>query len=186
MNKNRDYTKVGLTIFFVVYIALMCHILFFKNFNIFQIFGDRYYIRTVSLTPFKTINKYCFDVGFLNPLTILNIYGNIIIFIPFGIFISMLVKNKSFKYYFFITLATTLAIETIQFVLALGITDIDDVILNLLGGTIGILFYNFLFFILKDRRSTNKLILFLFIATVLLFFVTIVFLNLLGYRFKLL
>ncbi len=185
MKKNKDYVKVGLTIFFLVYIAIMCHILFFKNFSLIEIFSDRYYIRTLSLVPFKTIKKYCINAGFLNPLTILNIYGNIVIFIPFGIFISMLIKDKSIKYYSFLTFITTLSIEIVQYIFALGITDIDDVLLNLIGGVFGILVYKLLYAILKDRSKTNKLILFLFIGTVTLFFGTIFILNLMGYRIKL-
>ncbi len=53
-------------------------------------------------------------------------------------------------------LGLTLAFEIIQFVLAIGRSDITDILANTLGGTIGIGIYELLFKILKHR--TNKFI----------------------------
>ena len=45
----------------------------------------------------------------------------------------------------------TLVFESIQFVLAIGISDITDIIANTLGGVIGIGIYELLFKVLKHR-----------------------------------
>ena len=47
----------------------------------------------------------------------------------------------------------SLFVEIIQGLLGIGISDIDDVILNCLGGWIGILGYKFSLFILEDEKT---------------------------------
>lgn len=84
-----------------------------------------------------------------------NILGNIAVFIPFGMYLQVLLKNKAFIKSLFIVAITTVAIELIQFVFALGSADIDDVILNALGGVIGILFYKLLVKLLGNRERAK-------------------------------
>lgn len=46
-----------------------------------------------------------------------------------------------------ILLFATVSIELLQFILGVGASDIDDIILNILGGIIGFLFYRIFFVI---------------------------------------
>ena len=64
----------------------------------------------------------------------LNLLGNIIVFIPFGIFLPLLGnKTKKPGWVLFIAFAVFLAVEAVQLFSLAGRADIDDVLLNLLG-----------------------------------------------------
>jgi glycopeptide antibiotics resistance protein len=52
----------------------------------------------------------------------------------------------------------SLSVEITQGLLGIGTSDIDDIILNCLGGWIGILGYNFLAFILRDEKKVRTVI----------------------------
>ena len=69
-----------------------------------------------------------------------NILGNIAIFIPFGLLLPIVQKDKSKKIILY-GLITSALIEIIQYVFALGSSDIDDLMLNTLGTVIGYLLY---------------------------------------------
>jgi glycopeptide antibiotics resistance protein len=49
-------------------------------------------------------------------------------------------------------------VEVIQGLLGIGTADIDDIILNCLGGLIGILVYKFLLLILRDEKKVSTAI----------------------------
>ncbi len=83
----------------------------------------------------------------LNPLTFvserypgwwINVFGNIIIFIPAGIFIPMVSKRaKNIFQTIIIGFGWSLLIELIQLFLFDRCSDIDDLLLNTLGAAIG-------------------------------------------------
>ena len=69
-----------------------------------------------------------------------NILGNIIMFIPFGFFVSCIMKSKNPFPDLFVTLVTSIVIEYTQ--LLIGRTfDVDDILLNMVGGFIGYLIF---------------------------------------------
>lgn len=73
------------------------------------------------------------------------ILANVLVFIPFGIYICMLKQEWSFIKKIAPIFITSLIFETLQFFFAIGATDITDLIGNTLGGIIGIgVFYVFL------------------------------------------
>lgn len=71
-----------------------------------------------------------------------NLYGNIVWFVPMGVFIPALTKRHlGFLKVVLIGALISASIETMQFVLNTGVTDIDDVIFNTLGAAVGYLLY---------------------------------------------
>lgn len=91
---------------------------------------------TNNFVPFREIMRYEFG----SPLFIKNIIGNIIMFIPFGLFVAYLLKTRKALPTLFITIVTSAIIEYTQ--LKIGRTfDIDDILLNLVGGFIGYFIY---------------------------------------------
>jgi glycopeptide antibiotics resistance protein len=68
--------------------------------------------------------------------------SNLVVFIPFGLLLSLNFKQSSFKSKLALIFAFSLAAETIQYVVAIGRTDITDVIINTLGGIIGLGIYD--------------------------------------------
>ncbi len=90
-----------------------------------------------NFTPFKTISINMQNLSGWHDLS--NLVGNIVAFIPFGIFLVLLSKNKgmSFKGVFALTFGLSLSLECLQVVLTLGSFDVDDLILNTSGGLLG-------------------------------------------------
>ncbi len=136
----------------------MAKILLFKNFSPMEVFNsDRDMFRTFNLIPFKSIKHY-YSGSFAIIIAHINVFGNILIFIPFGIYLQLYLKDKSILKSFVITLISSVIIEVVQFAFGIGIADIDDVILNTVGGLIGILIYKILVLVFKSDDSVENLI----------------------------
>ena len=67
---------------------------------------------------------------------IYNVVGNILLFIPFGYFVSKFTNTKKILHIFIITIITSVTIELMQVQIGRSF-DIDDIILNVLGGILG-------------------------------------------------
>lgn len=106
---------------------------------------------SVNLIPFKMFYDFYNEsiMNGKNRYFIINILGNIIMFIPIGIFLPILF-HISYKKVILIGLMYSLFIETMQLMLP-RVTDIDDIILNILGVSIGILIYK----LVKSKTSIN-------------------------------
>ena len=72
---------------------------------------------------------------------------NIAVFVPLGIFLNML--DYRFLKAFIVSAFIIFCIELSQFVFCLGVADVDDFLLNILGTIIGYAFCFFLRFIYK-------------------------------------
>ena len=95
-----------------------------------------------NFIPFKEIMRY----KYTSKLFYKNVLGNVLLFVPFGYFVNKMLKNKQIIIGVFITLVTSLSIELIQMNIVRSF-DIDDIILNLVGGILGCIIYKFLDFI---------------------------------------
>ena len=90
----------------------------------------------INLIPFKEMFRYEFgSYKFMK-----NIVGNILLFIPYGFFSSYYLNNKKVGINVVLCLIASLCIETIQYYIG-RVFDIDDIILNVLGGFCGCLLY---------------------------------------------
>lgn len=73
-------------------------------------------------------------------VTIVNLVGNVICFMPFGFLIPTISKKKICKNVISVTLLAmlfSLGIETAQLLLKVGAFDVDDIFLNTIGGFLG-------------------------------------------------
>lgn len=100
---------------------------------------DRILSRPGNYTPFKEISRGFEGLSLTDPFSSINLVGNVLAFIPFGIFVPMLLSRKVnlFKRVFVLSLALSLSFEVTQLVLYIGTFDVDDLILNTCGGVIG-------------------------------------------------
>ena len=99
---------------------------------------------------FKNQKEFCFYkevMGLIfmrykigSRLFLKNVIGNLVMFVPYGIFVSYYVKaDNKWNTLFLVTFAS-LTIETTQ--MAIGrVFDVDDIILNVAGGFVGYLIY---------------------------------------------
>ncbi len=101
--------------------------------------------------PFKTIAMYITSYEHYNFNTWFNnLFGNIILFIPLGFstpYFSMRIGYIKRSVLFI--LIVTVIIEALQMLLHAGSFDIDDIILNSLGGLIGFVIYKACLALLK-------------------------------------
>lgn len=93
-----------------------------------------------NLIPFRTIASYFSESDtFLEVLrAVINIIGNVCLFIPVGFLFPLSSKKVSLKRFIIFVLLLILAIEAVQFYVGRS-ADIDDLILNLLGALCGYL-----------------------------------------------
>ena len=89
--------------------------------------------------------------------------GNIVLFIPFGIFIPQLFKNKNNNYLKFISsfLIFIFIIELLQMLTYLGSFDTEDIIINTIGASIG--YYSYKKRLTKKTQKEKYLTLILYI-----------------------
>lgn len=90
----------------------------------------------INNIPFKEIMRYEFG----SKMFIYNVLGNILIFVPFGYFISRYVKPKKILPIIVDALITSVTVETVQIKIGRSF-DIDDIILNIVGAIIGYFVY---------------------------------------------
>lgn len=76
---------------------------------------------------------------------------NVIIFVPYGVYISMLKENWNILKKTAPIFLTGLAYESLQYILSIGASDITDLIGNTLGGMFGIVLFLLLSKVLKDN-----------------------------------
>ncbi len=98
---------------FAFYIFLML-LLFFSINAIFDI--DIYGSRSVNLIPFYTIWEYISGSNLVSSsIAVKNVFGNILVFIPYGLYIQILRKDKHLGKGFLQIMITSISIEIIQF-----------------------------------------------------------------------
>lgn len=89
-----------------------------------------------NLIPFKEMTRYAIgSKGFFY-----NVIGNIVLFIPFGFFVSNYIQAKKTHQITIIAFITSLTAELIQYKIGRAF-DVDDIILNIIGAIIGFLAY---------------------------------------------
>lgn len=119
---------------FIIYLLSLFYIVTFQDDN----FGLSNFI------PFKEIFRY----EVTSKLFFKNIIGNILLFMPFGLFVTAYIDNRKILPVIALSIISSLSIESVQFLIG-RVFDVDDIILNVLGGTIGA----FLFIILDKMRD---------------------------------
>jgi glycopeptide antibiotics resistance protein len=147
MNKREKIKTVFLYGVFICYILLLIKILFLSRVSHPE-------ARSINLIPFYSIAEYISgDSANIRAFAFGNVVGNIVIFIPLGTYLALLIKDKRVTINLLFIFIVSLLVEIIQGVLGIGASDIDDMILNCLGGLIGILGYKFLLSILRDEKK---------------------------------
>lgn len=120
MNKgNRMAFRVMMGIYFLILIWVVLFHATLETLN------------TAFDSDFRSLNFYPYFNGGESLL-------NMLIFVPLGLYIEVLAEKKAIIKKALIILATTLAFETIQYIFAIGNTDIMDIINNSIGGFAGI------------------------------------------------
>ena len=141
MTKTDRKVRIFGRIFFVLYMILALYFMFFSETLDRTMVSDEY---RYNLTLFKEINRFWnmrYTYGW--DVTIVNLLGNVVCFMPFGFLLPTVSRKKIFKNFLSVTLMAmlfSLGIETAQLLMKVGAFDVDDIFLNTVGGLAGYIF----------------------------------------------
>lgn len=130
IHKNKLYIFIC-----IIYVILLYLVLFNREKFDESIYSDGTYIT-------KWIKLI-----FTNKVVFINLIGNILIFIPLGIFLKYF--KIRFISAFVIIIILVISIETLQYLTKRGIFDIMDIFLNIIGASIG-------YMLIRNRGEKNE------------------------------
>ena len=146
--------KIVNILFYSVFIFYLCFIfknILFKYVSPLQLFvSERYFYRNVNWIPFYEAFTGNFDT--------FDIFGNLIVFLPAGIYSAHFFQKKWAV--FLAPFLLSVFFEVSQYGFAIGAADVTDVITNTLGGAIGAGIYFLLKLFFKNRERTKSVIAF--------------------------
>lgn len=128
---HNNKTKTSNIIIFIYYIILILNTVILSRYNS---------INSYNLIPFKTIINI-FKNGTAYEI-IINILGNLFIFMPLDYFLIELFGIKKFSINLCLSFTIILLIEIFQYIFKIGVFDIDDLILCTLGMIVFYIIYN--------------------------------------------
>ncbi|GMK36992.1 hypothetical protein PCCS19_00450 [Paenibacillus sp. CCS19] len=149
--------SIPVTVLFVVYLYILTKIILFKfghvdlmfllrqaNWAIHDMSRLHYRLDMANLTPFRTIAE---NLRSHSVYEYIQLYGNIGLFIPFGIFVPYLTRGTkldtwTYGLVFILSFALCLLLECTQLVCSIGMFDVDDLILNTAGGMVGCVLFH--------------------------------------------
>ena len=140
-----------LKILFGIYLALIVWIILFKMAVSYEDIAVMTGVRSVNLIPFgeyAVVN---------NGIDFQEIIYNIVVFIPCGVYVGILNKEMRLYKKVLIVLAISVCMETMQYIFALGRTDISDIIENTAGGAAGAAVIELIRRIAADEIKVRKI-----------------------------
>ena len=153
MNKSKR-----IKIVFFIYIAIVIKVIIFKYpWEDLKAVADTWEkgvilegLDTANFTLFKTIKMYINYSYMLNSFE--NLAGNIVVFVPFGFLLPYLQKGAAkFPVLLLNAFLFVLGIEVFQLFSAFGAFDVDDILLNCFGASMGWVIYR-----VWERRKGNN------------------------------
>lgn len=136
---KREKIKILSRIFFIIYMIGLVYLLFLSDgFGRTQMRSDDYR----NIIPFHEIKRFLHMFSDSPMYVARNLIGNIVLFIPFGALIRWVI-NRSICWYQAVsyTFLFSLSVELLQLFARVGSFDVDDIILNTLGGLCGFWIY---------------------------------------------
>lgn len=136
---KKKSTKKIIYFIFIIYLIVLVYFLFFSEGlgrgNLSNNIG-------YNLKPFNEIKRYMSNKSQIGDfISNLNIYGNVLLFIPYGIILPFIKRKRKVLGVIFSTMMFSITIELLQYIFKVGVFDIDDIILNTLGGFVGYIVY---------------------------------------------
>lgn len=137
---NKRWLTFVCRLMFYIYIILLAYFLFFSERYGRDLVTEDY---RYNLELFKEIKRFIKYRDKLGPESfVVNILGNILAFAPYGFLLPLLNrKYRRFFYAAFLSILFSLVIEIVQMLLKVGIFDVDDILLNSVGGILGYLLF---------------------------------------------
>ena len=128
---KQKITKTTISMIAIYYCIMLFNMTIFSRTNTIDSF---------NLIPFKSIYEIIKNDNLYSIL--INIFGNLIVFMPIEYFLIKLFNVTKFKKNLLFSFIIVLTCEIIQYTFKIGVFDIDDIILCLSGMMIFYLLYN--------------------------------------------
>ena len=151
--RRRQYRILG-KILFVFYIVFVFYFLLVSE--IYGRTGEMkdYHYNLVLFQEIKRFWNYREQLGIFPVFA--NLAGNILIFIPFGFFVPMSRERKSILATTIGAFLLSLVIESIQLYTRVGCFDVDDLLLNTLGGVTGYIIFTTSYWMRRDYGEKRR------------------------------
>ncbi len=144
-------------LFLICYIALLGYGSFALNSFAFIPAASAH---SANFAPFLTLSSMIEDYLYdLTPLGEILAYlgSRILIFLPYGYYITLLLRKEHRFLRFFSVIFLPLSIELLQYFINRNRCDIDDLIYGFIGGILGAIWYYFCNFIYRSISGSNFL-----------------------------
>ena len=132
--RNRKRFRVLGKILFVIYIGFLLYFLIFSDWYGRAGEMSEYHY---NLVLFQEIERFWTYREVLGLVAYANLFGNVLIFVPFGFFMPMASRYRSFFLTLFYSFGLSFMVEAFQLVTKVGSFDVDDLLLNTIGGVLG-------------------------------------------------
>jgi glycopeptide antibiotics resistance protein len=121
-------------IIFALYIFFLLYFLIFSEiYGRSGVMQDYHY----NITPFQEIERFWKYREQLGLMSYINLFGNVLIFVPFGFMEPLTSKKRSFWATLIDGCLVSLSVEIFQFITKVGRFDVDDLMLNTTGVALG-------------------------------------------------
>lgn len=149
--ENRTKLSYAIHMLFWIYMILLLY---------FVLISERtnYSSYRYNLEIFREIRRLIDNKNYFSVWDwVANLIGNVFGFVPFGFLLPWVNKEKTNIFFIFMyTLTLSVAIEITQLIFKLGVFDVDDLILNTLGGIIGYILFCILRSLCRRKRKHVK------------------------------
>ena len=138
--------------------------LLYVGFLIYFLFLAEWYGRTgvseeyrYKLELFRDVKRFIIYRDQLGAFAVFaNLAGNILIFVPYGFFISMASRSRGFFKTLFFSMGLSLCVEITQLFSRVGSFDVDDILLNTVGGVVGYIIFLICNAIRRKHYARNR------------------------------
>lgn len=134
--KHKTIIRACSWFLFVVYVFFMVYFLFFSE-HFGRIPSDTPHY---NLKPFVEIKRFMKNMSNTKWSTsaVINLLGNVVCFMPFGFVIPILsIRQRKLWKVTLLSFLCSFVVEVTQLISKLGVFDVDDLILNTIGGFLG-------------------------------------------------
>ena len=136
--KKKIFRAVG-KVLFLLYVVFLIYFLFLAEWYGRTGISEEY---RYNLELFREIKRFIIYREQLGAFAVFaNLAGNILIFVPYGFFISVASRARGFFKTLFFSMGLSLCVEIIQLFTGVGSFAVDDILLNTIGGVFGYIIF---------------------------------------------
>lgn len=138
--KKKAWIRICSRIAFIIYMLILVYFLLLSDGFGRTVRYDKMHFNLIPFVEIMRFIRYRESIGFF--YVVINLVGNVVAFIPFGALIRWVI-NRRVRWYQVTgyTFMFSLSVELLQLVAKVGSFDVDDLILNTLGGLVGFFVY---------------------------------------------